>query len=169
MPGTSLDAANEFIRLAREDGRTLTQMQLQKLVYIAHGWRLALTDEPLTTDEVQAWDFGPVYPELYEVLKKYGRAAVTDYVKDMQSFWVELWNSGSSDEIKINLDTVDKQIIERVFDQYGSFPAYQLSAITHETGTPWSQTYERSRSRPISDETIKAHFKKLAEERSVAG
>jgi uncharacterized phage-associated protein len=30
--------ANEFIRLAAEDGRTLTPLQIIKLVYIAHGW-----------------------------------------------------------------------------------------------------------------------------------
>ncbi len=53
--------ANEFIKLAKKHGKKpLTHMQLQKLVYIAHGWSFALGEEeaPLIADTVEAWDWG---------------------------------------------------------------------------------------------------------------
>ena len=61
---SSLAIANEFIRrsLAAPEIE-LTQMKLQKLVYFAHGWNLVASDgDPLVEDEVQAWDYGPVFP-----------------------------------------------------------------------------------------------------------
>lgn len=166
MPGTSLDVANEFIRLAKESGRELTQMQLQKLVYIAHGWRLALMDQGLTIDKPQAWDFGPVYPELYEQLKRYGRGPVTAYVRRLEES-ISYWFSGKKDNLPVSsLNDEDRQLIATVFEIYGSYPAYQLSALTHEDDTPWSQVYERNRNRHIPDDIIEAHFKKLAKDRS---
>ena len=60
--------ANEFLRLAKESGQSLTPMQLLKLVFIAHGWMLGLYGEPLISDDVQAWKYGPVIPDLYQTL-----------------------------------------------------------------------------------------------------
>lgn len=166
MPGTSLDVANEFIRLAKESGRELTQMQLQKLVYIAHGWKLALSDAELTTDKPQAWDFGPVYPNLYEQLKKYGRGPVSDYVRSLEQS-ISYWFGGKKDGLpSTQLDEADKQLISSVFQIYGSYPAFQLSALTHEDDTPWSQVYERNGNRHIPDAIIETHFKKLAKDRA---
>jgi uncharacterized phage-associated protein len=72
MPAWSPEIANEFIRLAAADGRTFDQLQLHALVYIAHGWHLALNGEPLTGDRPEAWDFGPMYRRLADALAAYG-------------------------------------------------------------------------------------------------
>jgi len=60
MPGWSTEIATVFIRRGLEHGRAFDQMQLQKLIYIAHGWSLAATGEPLTGDRPEAWDLGPI-------------------------------------------------------------------------------------------------------------
>jgi uncharacterized phage-associated protein len=49
-----LAIANEFILRAEHAGKQLTHMQLQKLVYLAHGWGLAVTGDPLIEDEFEA-------------------------------------------------------------------------------------------------------------------
>lgn len=79
MPGWSPDIANEFIRRGLREGRAFDQMQLQKLVYIAHGWCLAFSGEPLTGDRPEAWDFGPVYRRLANALQ---RRDTTSYRRD---------------------------------------------------------------------------------------
>lgn len=54
MPAASPAIANQFIPLALHDGRPLTNMHLQKLVFIAHGWNLAIRNLPLTEDDPEA-------------------------------------------------------------------------------------------------------------------
>ncbi|MBV9510077.1 MAG: DUF4065 domain-containing protein, partial [Caulobacteraceae bacterium] len=73
----SRTVANRFLELARERGQMLTPMQLLKLVYIAHGWMLGLAGRPLIRDEVQAWQYGPVIPPLYNAVRSYRRDPVS--------------------------------------------------------------------------------------------
>ena len=84
---------NEFIRLAAAHGRRITPMQAIKLTYIAHGWHLAMTGRPLLRDQVQAWKFGPVLPELYHALKAYGNGPITE----------PIWPAGSLGTAAINV------------------------------------------------------------------
>ena len=78
---SSLAIANEFLRRAKDDGRELTQMHLQKLVYLAHGWCLAVTGKPLIEEKIQAWDYGPVIKPLYDALKSYGSANIPRLIR----------------------------------------------------------------------------------------
>ena len=48
-------------------------MKLIKLVYIAHGWHLALENgKSLISEAVMAWKYGHVINSLYQKLKRYG-------------------------------------------------------------------------------------------------
>ena len=61
--------ANEFLRLGQENKRNFTNMQLQKLVYIAGGFHMTLLKSDLYYEDTEAWRYGPVIPELYDSLK----------------------------------------------------------------------------------------------------
>ena len=56
-PYNALVVANYFIDKAKAEGVSLTPMKLQKLIYMAHGWHLALYDKPLIDEQFQAWDY----------------------------------------------------------------------------------------------------------------
>src|SRR5687768_4006741 len=74
------NVANEFLRQAKERGTKLTNMELQKLVYIAHGYSLAILDRPLIKQYVEAWRYGPVIPDLYHALRQYRSGDVTELI-----------------------------------------------------------------------------------------
>jgi uncharacterized phage-associated protein len=82
-----LSVANEFIGLAAQNDKFVTPMHLEKLCYMAHGFTLALLDRPLTRNIIEAWDYGPVYPDLYDSLKMYGSGTVTGLI------WQNNWAS----------------------------------------------------------------------------
>ena len=59
-------------RIGETSGWTLSQLQMQKILYIAHMYYMGMKDEPLVIGHFEAWDYGPVHPLLYHRLKIYG-------------------------------------------------------------------------------------------------
>src|SRR5260370_13471552 len=78
MPYPAKAVANEFLELAKKDGQQLTQMQLQKLVYFAYGWYLAITGTRLIDERVEAWQWGPVVPSIYKEFKRFRSSSVRE-------------------------------------------------------------------------------------------
>ena len=63
---------NWFIRRAQNDNKLLSIMSLLKLFYIAHGWCLEIYDHPLFYNEIEAWRYGPVIPDVYRIFAHKG-------------------------------------------------------------------------------------------------
>ena len=68
--------ANEFLTLSFSDQKLVSPMKLLKLVYLAHGWHLAIKGKPLIDEQIQAWDYGPVIQNLYHEIKGFGCAGI---------------------------------------------------------------------------------------------
>ncbi len=163
MSAHSTAVANEFLKLAKKVNRPLTQMHLQKLVYIANGWNLAIDHVPLTEDSPCAWDYGPVYPDLRDALKSYGRDPVDKPIKFGDFI---IFSENSDEEVSGNFLQKESELIDKVFEVYGGFHAFKLSALTHEKDTPWYNIYmtQKHRGGEIPNEEIKAHFITIADE-----
>jgi uncharacterized phage-associated protein len=148
----SRTVANRFLELAGNRGRTLSPMQVLKLVYIAHGWMLALAGRPLIREDVQAWQYGPVIPSLYNAVRHFRNLPVEG----------PLWQAPND-----QLNEADEHIIKEVDRIYGDLSGIQLSKLTHDANTPWSRTYRHGEfGIPIPNDMIQDHYKRLAEQRT---
>ena len=156
MPGWSTQIANEFIRLGANSAARFDQMQLQKLVYISHGWCLAITGGPLTGDRPEAWDFGPIYRRLADASARWGQQRITSLLHvdgaNPEGIWSEL-------------DSEERRVIERVLLHYGRFSSDQLSALTRGEAAPWARVYGAGEGRfqDIPHRSIRDQFVSLAE------
>lgn len=153
-----LEIANAFLIRGWDNDARLTHMHLQKFCYMAHGFSLALFDKPLTSDDIEAWDFGPVYPRLYDALKKYGKAHISSLIHENN------WASSDSvkgDVVTVDLSKTERAVIATVWADYGEYEAFQLSALTHEDDTPWADVYKSGRNVIITDKRIKRYFSDL--------
>lgn len=158
-PYDSRVVANSFIELARKHRKLIDPMKLQKLVYIMHGWHLAIKGTPLIKDAVEAWPYGPVIPELYYETRRFGAKPVTEYYVETDLDTMELYIPLVNDE--------DMRLLEIVWDSYGKSTAVHLSALTHEPGTPWALTYdENKRGTPIPTNIIQEHYRQLLQRRT---
>ncbi|MDQ6665177.1 MAG: DUF4065 domain-containing protein, partial [Acidobacteriota bacterium] len=81
MAYDALAVANYFLDCARKDGRELDPMGIQKLVFFAHGWHLALVGSPLIEQRVEAWEYGPVIPDIYHAFKEFGAGAIKSHAQ----------------------------------------------------------------------------------------
>ena len=152
--------ANYFIRKAGKK-HELTPMKLQKLVYIAHGWYLAIYDEPLIEELVEAWKFGPVIQSLYYELRKYGADPVTEEIKDV----VFVDGTYKFEAVPVPTDENVTELLDAVWKNYSRYSAFELSNLTHQIGTPWYKVYNNKnkteKTAIIEDQAIRKHFIEL--------
>ena len=147
---SAITVANYLLEKAREQKRSLTPLHLLKLVYICHGWSLAILGRDLVAEEVYAWQYGPVIPELYHRIKSYGANPVARIDRDL-------------DDSPVELDSIEKTLIEKVFESYKHLSAIQLSGLTHKVGTPWHQIWKKhGRNSVIPTALIRSHYTELA-------
>ncbi|AFY70517.1 hypothetical protein Pse7367_2254 [Thalassoporum mexicanum PCC 7367] len=136
------DVANFFLSQADEDaGDLISNLKLQKLVYYAQGFHLAMFGQPLFSEEIQAWVHGPVIPELYQKFKIYDSKPLP-----------------SPEDF--NLEVFKPEVLELLEDVqkiYGQFSAWKLKNMTYEE-LPWSST---ETGQIISYQKMKEYFKTL--------
>lgn len=149
MAESSETIAAWFLKKASESRTQLTPMQVNKLVYLAHGWNLGVYGRPLIPESVEAWKYGPVIPSIYHRLKHFKGNPVTDILR----------GTPQGENIPI---------LEKIWQSYGQFTGLQLSTVTHESGTPWHIAWHAMGAKdmigcPIPDSLIQAHYKEKYE------
>jgi uncharacterized phage-associated protein len=147
---SAITVAQAFLDLAHREEKSLSNMQLQKLVFFAHGIHLGAFDgEALIDETVKAWDFGPVIPELYEKLRVFGRGKVTtDLAPQMRDFFSD--------------DGTEMEAIRTTWDAYKDKAAWQLSNISHVKGSPWDQVWncDQNRYANIPNKLIQDYYQR---------
>ena len=151
------------------EGSPIDPMKVQKLVYFAHGWHLGLGKGPLSIDEVQAWRWGPVFPNLYHAVKIWGTGPIMEPIRALEVHNRKFrWGSPSVPADKAYADT----LIRRVWEVYGPMRTISLSQLTHDEGGPWDVTWKKAPGQHglvIPDRLIRDYFAKKAEESRAYG
>lgn len=152
----SLSIANYFISIGIQENQPITQMKLQKLIYFAHGFYLAVKEKPLIRDEIQAWKYGPVIPQIYHRFKHYGNKPLLAQVQVLPSL------GGEKEKIHLDKEIID--FLFHVWELFRKFDAIQISTLTHVGNSPWSQTVKSTggllRNSKIDNNIIKSYFLK---------
>lgn len=121
----------------------VTNLKLQKLLYYLQGHHLAINDEPLFDDAIEAWDLGPVVCDVYHTFKGYGNSTII------------------LPETENNFDFIPQKLkifINNVYTHYRQYSAIKLVDMTHSE-KPWELTYKKSMSNVINNDLIKDYFK----------
>ena len=157
MPAWSTNIANELVMLASKDQKAFNQMQLQELVYIAHGWCLAISGQPLTGDRPEALPHGPEYRRLADALAHYGVGPVSAKI-DIAS------KSDATLSDESELSEFEQDILGQTYADYGDLDVQHLAILTRSKGTPWDAVYAAGagKNRDISHNLIKAQFEDVA-------
>jgi uncharacterized phage-associated protein len=119
---SAVEVAKYFLQLAasEDEPEYLTHMRLQKLLYYAQGWSLAMRDRPMFPERIEAWAHGPVVKKVYPMFASFGDAPIPfDKV-------------GAPEK----LTREDKEFIASVWEAYKVYSATSLRNMTHNEA-PW--------------------------------
>ena len=136
---------------------SMTPKKLQKLLYYAYAWTLALLNDSideinfrLFKEPIQAWVHGPVVPSVYNKYKSYG--------------WSEIPRLESYNDDEFSSDVLD--VLKQVWDVYGELSGNELEEISHKE-RPWKEARKNipayaSCIEQISDRVIFEYFNEQA-------
>jgi uncharacterized phage-associated protein len=141
----SINVAKIIIAGQYENGRLVTNLSLQKLLFYCHAYHLAFTDLPLIDENFEAWTYGPVAPSVY----KYYLGKYTPI--DVEEFY--------ADNIQ-GLTTKNLNIISLVLSKYGDFSAVQLVNMTQQE-LPWQEQYNANKKAIIPNDKIRDFYKQF--------
>ena len=135
-----------LIKLFNDAKIPVTQLHVQKLMFLFEAYYMNIVGQPLYECNYQAWNFGPVAPQLYKRFKEYGSNAIvlTD---------VELKEAESIDDFK-------KKLMKQLFDAFKTLSAADLVKFTHAEGSPWKEAWDEKEYSTISKEKMKDWFSK---------
>lgn len=129
----------EFILcLAELYGDTITNLKLQKLLYYAQAWFLVNNNnERLFSDDIVAWQYGPVVEAVYNRFQIFGRTPI---------------------EIECNLDFDDisaevQQYLREFCQEFFRFSATELVGMTHNE-LPWNEAVKNGYGSVINTDTM---------------
>jgi uncharacterized phage-associated protein len=138
-------------RINTEAGDTISPLKLQKLIYYAQAWHLAIFETPLFDEKIEAWMHGPVVVSQYQRFQEICRDCVIDVDK------IELEVADFTPEVE--------QLLSEVHAIYGEHSASYLEALTHQE-MPWISSrnglpeYARCNNE-ITHESMKTFYKRL--------
>lgn len=152
-----IEVEHWFINRFIENDMLLNQLKLQKILYLAYGWHLLLKNEPLFKQPIKSFKYGPIIQETYRRYKSYRSNFINAGVA------VELT---TSEQIAINLKRIYRasEILDNVFENYGSLSPVQLSSICHQPYGAWDRTMTNfGLNTTIPDEYIAKEFREKHE------
>ena len=133
--------ARYIVKRCNQKRYSISNLKLQKILYFVQAEFLVEKNKPCFSAEIEAWDFGPVVPEIYHKYKIYGSASIP-YVE--------------TNTIPA-IPNDDASIIDSIVDECGEYSASALVQITHNQA-PWKDAYIPRFNNVITKNSIKKYF-----------
>lgn len=142
--------ANDFILKAHEENLYLPPTKLLKLIYFMYGHYMQRTGNQLFDENFQAWDYGPVVPELYNKIQ--GQSDIDQFLES---------NDGKYYVTNPNTEYGKKyfSVFDYVWKKYKLYSASRLTFLTHAPNSPWEVTRRLcGKNKDIDVDLIRRYF-----------
>lgn len=151
---SAIDIARYVVNYSWQIKSPISNLKLQKLLYFIQGNFLRNLARPCFYENIEAWKFGPVVPEVYREFRVYGSNDIPR---------VENYDYFQSDKYRpikkhfdINLLEEEEQLINDVIDACANYSSSYLVELTHNQ-SPWIDSYNGYRS-IISLQSMEEYF-----------
>ena len=131
--------AEYVIHRCAQNGRPLSNLKLQKILYFIQAEFLVAMNKPCFEDDIEAWSSGPVVPAVYSEYRIYGGTNIPD--------------QGNAFEI---IPQRDKDRLDAIMDNVAQYSSLQLTKIVHNQ-SPWKNSHRRE-DKIIKRSELRAYF-----------
>ena len=119
----ALDLSKYIISKCVRDGHPISNLQLQKILYYIQVYFLK-HDNIAFPDAIEAWQFGPVVPNVYYYYCGYGAMPITSMHE------------------RITIEAQDKNIVDEIIENKRGLDPWKLVEETHRKNGAWDQIYK---------------------------
>ena len=148
--------ANLILEVANTLGRKASNLSVNKIAYFAHGSYLARYGKPLIDTKIEAWEFGPIFCEIYYEFKTCGDRPVDFFARDLNL------ETDNLEVVKWDLPPDEEDFIREVIISYLEMSAGYLVRTSHLEDGPWHHAWHhKGRVNPgmeISNDAILKYF-----------
>lgn len=123
----AIDLAKYVVKKCINDKCPISNLQLQKILYYIQRDFLKEKNTPAFNDVIEAWQFGPVVPNVYYEYCSFGSRPI----------------SWSLDDYEIEKN--DQNIINPIIEAKRSLKPWDLVAETHNPEGAWFEIYENGK------------------------
>jgi uncharacterized phage-associated protein len=147
MPNASQVAKYFLCFTDDESGDAISNLKLQKLLYYAQGFHLAVHDQVLFQEPIVAWRHGPAVRSVYAEYADYKSAAIPP-----------------PGEFNVSALNCDRGLLDEVYRIYGQYSAWRLREMTHAE-PPWRDAWrDDGIEHVITPKALKDYFSTLVED-----
>lgn len=120
---TAIDLSKYIVSKCIKDGCPISNLQLQKILYYIQKDFLS-RDDLAFQDDIEAWPFGPVVPDVYYHYCGYGAMPITILCKYE------------------DIEGCDQKYINPIVESKRILYPWDLVEDTHKEGGAWAQVYK---------------------------
>lgn len=129
----------------RASGWSISNLQLQKILYFAHMIYMGRTGQPLIDDEsFEAWTYGPVLPSAYRFVSGFGSRPIADV-------FGTVFDSGDQDQ---------KECIEAAVHRLGGVEPFRLVKMLHDERSAWQQYFDGKHNQVIPNSAVRDEYQR---------
>lgn len=123
-----LEVSRHIINYSNRMRYGVSNLKLQKLLYFVQAYFLAFTESgtPCFKEKIEAWQFGPVVPNVYYYFCGYGAMKIMNYYDE-----------------DFSLNYENRQIIDKIIIEKRNMDPWQLVEETYRAGGAWDKTYKK--------------------------
>jgi len=122
---SALDLSKYIVTKCSNDGCSISNLQLQKILYYIQKDFLQNKDIVAFNDEIESWQFGPVVPNVYYAFCGFGSMPITSIFDN-----------------DISANTEHKNTIDKIVEEKRVLNPWELVEETHKPGGAWDKVYK---------------------------
>lgn len=126
----ALELSKYIISKCINDKDPITNLQLQKILYYIQYDFLSNRNEPIFSDDIEAWAFGPVIPNVYYYFSVFG----SDFIDAKFENYQEIIDNESI-----------RNIIDSIVEKKRKLNPWDMVEDTHKKGKAWDLIYNDKR------------------------